>query len=176
MVLCDRRVCDLLDSPADVYLVSLYAGAHVKEQTSRRLFLGGALLVAAVALGIVGFADIGENLVYYWNPTQVVERGSEAEGATIRMGGVVQTGSVEWNEESSALNFVVSDGATTLSVHSRGAPPQMFREGIGVVVEGTMGPDGIFVSDRLMVKHSNEYRAPEAGVSPEDLYETLEEI
>jgi len=148
----------------------------MNEQTRRRLFLGGALLTSAVALGVVGFADIGENLVYYWNPTQVVERGSEAEGATIRMGGVVQSGSVAWDEQTSALNFLVSDGTTTLAVNSSGAPPQMFREGIGVVVEGTMGADGIFVSDRLMVKHSNEYRAPEAGVSPDELYETLEEI
>ena len=68
------------------------------------------------------------------------------------------------------------DGKNTVFVHSSGAPPQMFREGIGVVVEGTMSKAGVFESRRLMVKHSNEYRAPEEGTSVEDLYKTVETL
>jgi len=52
----------------------------------------------------------------------------------------------------------------------------MFREGIGVVVEGTMTQGGVFKSSRLMVKHSNEYKAPKEGASVEDLYETVESM
>ena len=142
----------------------------------RRIFLGGALAVAGLALGIVSFADIGENLVYYWDPTQLHEAGSKALGADIRLGGVVVPGSLDWNEDTGELRFEVSDNSQTVSVFNRGAPPAMFREGIGVVVEGTMTKEGTFESDRLMVKHSNEYRAPEEGTESADLYNTVEEI
>ncbi|MDG1479558.1 MAG: cytochrome c maturation protein CcmE [Myxococcota bacterium] len=144
--------------------------------TQRRLFLGGALVIAGLALGVVSFADIGENLVYYWDPTQLEEAGDKALGADIRLGGVVVAGSLDWNEASGELSFEVSDGLNTVPVHNSGAPPAMFREGIGVVVEGTLTASGTFESDRLMVKHSNEYRAPEEGVAPEDLYKTVEGI
>ena len=63
----------------------------------------------------------------------------------------------------SGLEFDVTDRKTTVHVKSTGTPPQMFREGIGVVVEGTMVRGGYFQSDRLMVSHNNEYRAPKEG-------------
>jgi cytochrome c-type biogenesis protein CcmE len=58
-------------------------------------------------------------------------------------------------------------------VRSTGAPPQMFRDGMGVVVEGRYGADSVFRSSSLMVKHSNEYRAPKAGERPQEMYRTL---
>ena len=140
-----------------------------KERRQRRLFLLGALLVAGGALGVVAFGNVGENLVYYWDPTQVAEAGKDAVGPTIRLGGVVQEDTMDWDPDASELRFVVGDGTSLVKVHSTGAPPQMFREGIGVVVEGTMTKAGVFESRRLMVKHSNEYKAPEDGETVEDL-------
>ena len=61
------------------------------------------------------------------------------------------------------VSFDLSDGKTTVHVRNEGNPPQMFREGIGVVVEGTMTSAGVFESQRLMVSHNNEYRAPKNG-------------
>ena len=58
-------------------------------------------------------------------------------------------------------------------MHSKGAPPQMFRDGMGVVVEGKYARDGVFESSSLMVKHSNEYRAPKDGEKPADAYKSL---
>ena len=142
----------------------------------RRIALVASLLVAGAALAFVSFGNIGENLVYYWNPTQLVEAGEKSIGATIRLGGVVKGGTVDWQPDEEALAFVVSDGSEEVSVECSGAPPQMFREGIGVVVEGTMTPGGVFKSSRLMVKHSNEYKAPQEGASVEDLYETVESL
>jgi len=144
--------------------------------TQRRLFLVGALAVSGVGLGVVAFGNLGENLVYYWDPTQLVEAGDKAEGATVRLGGVVEAETVVWVEDANELSFQVTDTKHSVAVINRGAPPQMFREGIGVVVEGTMGADGVFQSDRLMVKHSNEYRAPEEGTESADLYATVEEL
>ena len=142
----------------------------------RRIALVASLLVAGAALAFVSFGNIGENLVYYWNPTQLVEAGDKSIGATIRLGGVVKGGTVDWQPDEEALAFVVSDGTEEVSVECSGAPPQMFREGIGVVVEGTMTQGGVFKSSRLMVKHSNEYKAPQEGASVEDLYETVESL
>jgi cytochrome c-type biogenesis protein CcmE len=62
----------------------------------------------------------------------------------------------------------------TVAVHSKGAPPQMFRDGMGVVVEGRYHRDGVFQSTNLMVKHSNEYRAPEHGARPQEMYKSLQ--
>ena len=142
----------------------------------RRLFMVVALLVAASALAIVSFGNLGENLVYFWDPSQVLEAGEKAYGADIRLGGVVVPGSVEENPDANELTFSVSNGVDTVVVHAKGAPPQMFREGIGVVVEGTMTKAGIFKADQLMVKHSNEYKAPEEGADPSSLYETVENL
>ena len=142
----------------------------------RRIALVASLLVAGAALAFVSFGNIGENLVYYWNPTQLVEAGEKSIGSTIRLGGVVKGGTVDWQPDEEALAFVVSDGTEEVSVECSGAPPQMFREGIGVVVEGTMTQGGVFKSSRLMVKHSNEYKAPQEGASVEDLYETVESL
>jgi cytochrome c-type biogenesis protein CcmE len=143
---------------------------------SRRMFLAGALLVAGAALAFVAFGNIGENLVYYWDPSQLIAAGDKSIGATIRLGGVVKKGSMNWNPDASELEFTVSDGTEEVPVHCTGAPPQMFKEGIGVVVEGTMTHRGVFESSRLMVKHSNEYKAPTEGVSVEDLYKTVESL
>ena len=142
----------------------------------RRAFLLGAILVSGAALGAISYGNIGENLVYYWDPTQLVEAGDKAEGATVRLGGVVKAGTVQWNAGSNSLRFEVTDSKNTVSVEATGAPPQMFREGIGVVVEGTVNAAGVFQSDRLMVKHSNEYKAPVEGASVADLYETVEKM
>lgn len=122
----------------------------------------GVALVAAVGLKLV-VDQIGENLVYYWGPHEVLQNGEKAYGVTIRLGGMVQAGSIRFDEGTSDLRFTVGDGKAVLPVHSKGVPPQMFRERIGVVVEGKMGRDGVFQGHRLMVSHGNEYRAPKDG-------------
>lgn len=131
-----------------------------------RWFAVGALSVAAAAFAILTVGGIGQNLVYYWGPTELRASGAKAVGATIRLGGQVATGSVAYGA-GSELEFDVVDGGARVHVKSAGVPPQMFREGIGVVVEGTMTPAGHFECNRLMVSHSNEYRAPGKGEKPD---------
>ncbi len=123
-------------------------------------FAIGALAVAGVAFLILTFGGIGQNLVYYWGPTDLRGAGNKAIGATIRLGGMVAKDSIRYGQGVSSLEFDVVDGKNTVHVKSQGVPPQMFREGIGVVVEGTMTKAGYFESHRLMVSHDNEYRAP----------------
>jgi cytochrome c-type biogenesis protein CcmE len=128
-----------------------------------RLFLVVALAVAAIAFGVIAFSGINKNLVYYWTPNDLRVHGQQAYGATIRLGGQVAPGTVRQLGKGSGVEFDVTDRKAVVHVKSNGIPPQMFREGIGVVVEGTMVPGGYFQSDRLMVSHNNEYRAPKSG-------------
>jgi cytochrome c-type biogenesis protein CcmE len=134
------------------------AGGTARRRT--RWFAVGALAVAGAAFAIITAGGIGENLVYYWGPAELHAAGEKAVGASIRLGGKVAEGSVKYGGDASNLEFDVEDGKAVVHVRSRGVPPQMFREGIGVVVEGTMTPAGVFESQRLMVSHNNEYRAP----------------
>jgi len=123
-------------------------------------FALGALAAAAAAFLVIAIGGIGENLVYYWGPKDLRAAGSKSVGATIRLGGQVAVGSVKRGEGVSNLEFDVTDGTALVHVVSRGVPPQLFRDRIGVVVEGTMTNDGNFESRRLMVSHDNKYRAP----------------
>jgi cytochrome c-type biogenesis protein CcmE len=130
------------------------------KRRKTKWFAVGALGVAAGAFLFITFGGIGENLVYYWGPKELRAAGRKAVGASIRLGGQVAPGSVKLGDGVSNLEFDVTDGAATVHVLSRGVPPQLFRDRIGVVVEGTMTTDGAFESRRLMVSHDNQYRAP----------------
>ena len=120
-----------------------------------------AILAAAVGLALVTMGGLGENLIFYWTPTEMKAAGEKAYGATIRLGGQVVVGSIKKDAAGTRLSFRVTDGTTEFDVDSQGMPPAMFREKIGVVVEGTLLRSNRFDSNRLMVKHDNEYRAPE---------------
>ncbi len=131
------------------------------SERRRRVFITlAALLVSVGVLAYLGFGGIGENLVYYWSPTELKASGDQAVGANIRLGGLVEPGSIEREQDGLTLRFAVTDGEASVPVSAETVPPAMFREGIGVVVEGTMRSDGWFETRRLMVKHDNEYQPP----------------
>ena len=144
-----------------------------RSSRGRNTLLIVAAAVILSGLGYLLYGGIGENLVYFLTPTELHAKGTTAYDAPVRLGGMVKPGSVMWDPEKLDLRFDLTDGAREMRVHSRGAPPQMFRDSIGVIVEGRLGRDGVFESSSLMVKHSNEYRAPPHGEKPEDVYRTL---
>ncbi len=137
----------------------------------------GSLAVAGAALAFIAFGQLGDNLVYYWSPAELVAQGNKAFGPTIRLGGIVAPGTIEWNSSHTALNFDLAENekpdAVRVAVHCEEVPPQMFREKIGVVVEGTYDSSKVFKSSRLMVNHSNEYKAPKEGDDPKKWRESL---
>ncbi|MCP4663322.1 MAG: cytochrome c maturation protein CcmE [bacterium] len=143
-----------------------------KERTRRRVLAVLAIAVAGGALVFLAVGGIGENLVYYWSPHELVEAGPKAIGATIRLGGVVAPGSILHDADGAGLRFEITDGEATVPVVAHSVPPSMFRENIGVVLEGTMLRDGTFETRRLMVKHDNEYRIPE-GTDMDDMKEMM---
>ena len=139
----------------------------------KRIGMGVAALAILGTFGFLIYGGIGENLVYFLTPQELFARGDKAYDVPLRLGGQVVPGSVEWNADKVDLRFKISDGVQTVAVHSSGAPPQMFRDGIGVVVEGRYNRAGVFESTSVMVKHSNEYRAPKHGEKPAEMYRSL---
>ena len=137
------------------------ASDQMRRKTRR--FMIAAFAVALVAFIVIAWGGINKNLVYYWTPTDLHAAGDKAYGATIRLGGMVTPGSIKNRSGVSGLEFDVHDAGGIVHVKSFGVPPQMFRENIGVVVEGTMTRGGYFQCNRLMVSHNNEYKAPKSG-------------
>jgi cytochrome c-type biogenesis protein CcmE len=133
------------------------------EARKRRTLLILSLAAVIAVIAALAMSRVGESLVYYWSPTELKAAGPKAVGASIRLGGLVVPGSVERTEGSLKLTFRVTDGTTEIPVLAEAVPPPMFREGIGVVIEGTMAGGDVFQTRRLMVKHDNEYRAPGSG-------------
>ena len=135
--------------------------------------IAGVVLLGAFAWLIWGGLD--KNVVFFLTPNELLAKGQAAVNAPVRLGGQVKPGSVKWDAATLDLQFDVidADGKGTVHVKSAGAPPQMFRDGMGVVVEGKLGSDQVFQSSNLMIKHSNEYRAPKAGERPQEMYRSL---
>jgi cytochrome c-type biogenesis protein CcmE len=135
-----------------------------------------ALVVAAVivlgAFGYLMYGGLDQNVVFFLTPQELLAKGTDAEDVPVRLGGMVAPGSVKWDAETLDLRFTLMDGVKTVEVHSKGAPPQMFRDNMGVVCEGRFR-NGVFESTNLMIKHSEEYRAPKPGQTPQEMYKEM---
>lgn len=127
----------------------------------------GVVVVAAV-IGYLALSSVGNALVYYWTPTELLDRGNAAIGETVRLGGLVEVGSIAG--EAPNLRFVLTDGTNEIIVHASSAPTSSFREGIGAVVEGTLGADGVFEASQVIVKHDENYVAPSEGGLPTNAF------
>jgi len=117
---------------------------------------GVALLGIAVALVLNAFQS---NLVFFFSPTDVVEQRAP-QGRPFRIGGLVEASSVK--RDGLTVRFNVTDTARTIPVVYTGILPDLFREGKGVVAQGTLGPDGVFTAREVLAKHDENYMPPEA--------------
>jgi cytochrome c-type biogenesis protein CcmE len=134
----------------------------MKKGLPLKWIVGGAvILVAGLAVSNLQF---GDNVVYFYTPQEAYAKAADIDTKTIKVGGMVKAGTVQWKPEDLALNFVMTDmQGTDIEVSHKGTPPDMFKENSGVVVEGRIEADGKkMVSQRLMVKHSEEYKKPDA--------------
>ncbi len=148
--------------------------AQVSVATKRWAAVFGIVGVATV-VGWIAFADMSKSLVYYLTADELLSRDKAARGATVRLGGLVQHHSITFEPKSLALRFTLgnqAEGGQSIAVQAHGAPPQMFSEGTGAVVEGIYDGE-VFHAERVMVKHSNEYRPPAPGEQPRNVYTTL---
>jgi cytochrome c-type biogenesis protein CcmE len=139
---------------------------------TRIAVVGGIAVVVGVFAWLL-WGGIDSNIVYFLTPSELMAKGTGGYDAPVRIGGMVQDGSVQWDKDRLELRFNVTDGQTVIPVFSKGAPPQMFQAGIGVVLEGKYQRSGVFHSNTLMVKHSNEYKPPADGEMPAEMYKAL---
>jgi len=127
----------------------------------RRLtMIGGALLVLGIAVGLVLNA-LRDSIVFFSTPVMVAEKHIPA-GKRFRLGGLVEPGSLVRGDHL-AVSFKVSDGSATLPVAYQGILPDLFREGQGVVAEGSLDQAGVFKADTVLAKHDETYMPKEVA-------------
>lgn len=132
-----------------------------------------AIVAVAGAFAWLLYGNLDKNVVFFLTPQELLAKGTEGYDVPVRLGGMVKTGSRKWDPQTLDLQFSITDGVKEIAVREKGAPPQMFRDSIGVIVEGRYDRSGVFNATNLLVKHSNEYRPPKAGEKPKDMYKTL---
>jgi cytochrome c-type biogenesis protein CcmE len=127
----------------------------------RLLLLSIALLLLAGATALVLNA-FDDSLVFFYSPTELAEK-SVAPGQRLRIGGLVEEGSVVKEADGVTVRFRVTDLNRALDVVYRGVLPDLFREGQGVVAEGTLAEDGSFLAASVLAKHDETYMPPEVA-------------
>jgi cytochrome c-type biogenesis protein CcmE len=126
----------------------------------RGVLIGVALSVLMVAVGLVLFA-MRDSLVFFHTPSDLAEK-PVAAGQRFRLGGLVAAGSVK-RGEGTDVEFAVTDTLKQIPVTYHGVLPDLFREGQGVVTEGSLTPSGVFVADTVLAKHDENYMPPEVA-------------
>ena len=123
------------------------------RKQKRLAVIAGLALVVALATTLVLVA-LRDQIVFFYSPSDVVAR-EVAAGTPMRLGGLVKDGS--WTRDGQDNSFVVTDGAEDIAARYTGILPDLFREGQGVVAEGSMGPDGTFIATNVLAKHDENY-------------------
>jgi cytochrome c-type biogenesis protein CcmE len=121
----------------------------------RRFFIGGLIILAALAYIIYG--GMRQAIVYFVTPSELKAKENASTDKFLRMGGMVVAGSLKKDLKNLTYRFDLTDGNVSFPVFFRGVPPDLFSEGKGAVVEGRIGPDGIFQATTIMAKHAEEY-------------------
>ena len=126
----------------------------------RAILIGTCLGVLALAVGLVLMA-LRDSIVFFYTPSEVAEKHLDT-GQRFRLGGLVENGSLK-RGEGTTVSFVVTDKRATLPVTYTGVLPDLFREGQGVVAEGTLTSEGVFHADSVLAKHDEKYMPPEVA-------------
>jgi cytochrome c-type biogenesis protein CcmE len=129
----------------------------------------GIILTGMVGLGMATVLVLNAlegNLSYFFSPTEVA-KGEAPSERVFRLGGLVEEGSVTREEGQIEINFVVTDMAERVKVTYSGILPDLFAEGQGVVAQGRLGPDKVFVADEVLAKHDETYMPPEVAAALE---------
>ena len=132
---------------------------HMTPKRKRLWLLVGSLAVLGVAATLV-LSALNDNIVFFYSPTQLAEK-KPGPAQRLRIGGLVEQGSV--TKDGQEVRFTVTDLKMSVPVVYRGLLPDLFREGQGVIAEGTMGADGTFVAREVLAKHDEKYMPPEVA-------------
>ena len=143
----------------------------MKPRTRRLGWIVGGLAGLSVAAALVLNA-FRSNLVFFFTPTQVAAH-EAPQGRTFRIGGLVEAGSLTREPNTLTVHFRVTDTARTIPVAYTGLLPDLFREGKGVVAQGTLSADGTFHATEVLAKHDENYMPPAAADAVKKAHEQM---
>ena len=133
----------------------------------KRIFIVSFILIGISIAATLILTAFEENLMYFYSPTEIAN-GEAPKVRTFRIGGLVLTDSVKRNPSNLEVNFVLTDTVNEIKVIYDGILPDLFREGQGIVANGKMKSDNIFVADQVLAKHDENYMPPEVAKALED--------
>ena len=132
----------------------------------KRMVAIAALLTGLGLAAALGFTAFRKNMMYFYTPTDLVS-GSAPAGARLRLGGLVERGSLK-RSEGLRVDFTLVDCVSSIKVRYDGILPDLFREGQGIVATGSVLGDGVFVADEVLAKHDENYMPPQLAASLKD--------
>lgn len=127
----------------------------------QRLLLAGLAIAAVLVAILLAMWGLRDRAAYFFTPVEIAA-GKAEQGRAIRLGGMVEEGSIQQLGDGVTIRFVVADGEAKVPVRFSGITPDLFREGSGVVAEGRM-QGGTFVADNILAKHDERYMPPQMG-------------
>lgn len=133
----------------------------MKARQKRLILVLAGLSVLSVGAWFV-LSAFQKNLVFFFTPTQIFS-GEAPANRSFRIGGMVEAGSLKRQADGITASFVVTDMAQRVTVRYRGLLPDLFKEGKGVVAQGKLGPDRVFLADDVLAKHDENYMPPQAA-------------
>ena len=133
----------------------------MKPRHKRLILIATGLATLALAAWLV-LSAFQKNMVFFFTPTQILA-GEAPQGRSFRMGGMVEMGSIKRQADGMTVNFTVTDNAQRIQAQYRGILPDLFKEGKGVVAQGKLGADKLFVAEEVLAKHDENYMPPEAA-------------
>jgi cytochrome c-type biogenesis protein CcmE len=129
----------------------------MNKKKQKRLFLILTVLVVGGALLSLVFSSFTGALVYFYTPTEIAAKGDTLNGKKVRIGGMVQEGTLVKEAGTLKIRFMVTDGENLFPVRYDGMLPDLFREGQGVIVEGVWRGGKDFIATSILAKHSEDY-------------------
>jgi cytochrome c-type biogenesis protein CcmE len=133
----------------------------VRARRQRMIFVGVVLIGVAVATALA-LTAIGENMLYFYSPSQIAA-GEAPPGQDLRVGGLVVDGSVARQSNGLDVHFELTDTSAVVPVTYTGILPDLFREGQGIVALGKIGDNGVFQAREVLAKHDENYMPPEVA-------------
>ncbi len=120
-----------------------------------KLAIGVVVIVTSVAYLL--FSGATGNTLYYLTVPEVQQKGRTLQGEAIRVAGKITADPIAWDVRNLSLGFVIGDAQARLPVHYTGVKPDMFQPGVDVIVEGRLGPDGVFAASTVMTSCPSKY-------------------
>lgn len=134
----------------------------------QRLILAAVALCGVAGAGVLAASALRDEAAYFRTPGEV-KAGKAEVGEPMRLGGMVAAGSIKRQSDGLTIDFVATDGKASIPVQFKGIVPDLFAENSGMVADGRLRADGVFVADRILAKHDERYMPPQMGEMPKNM-------